>query len=288
MVEFFDPIEQKGISYHLNPRLQKDLDKLNERRKKKDSDVLFVVDGNERVGKSVLTFQMAKYINPNFSLKNVCFSAEEFRYAVQNAKPLDVIVFDEAFVGLSSRQSLSKINKQLISILMQCGQLNLFIFIVLPSIFSLDKYISMWRSKALIHIFKLKNQRRMFTIFNSKNKKDLILNGAKMMTYGSTIKKNRITYKGYFPNIYAINEEKYRAKKLKAFKETEKFEEDSSMAQRNKLLYVLHKELGKNPYELKDLLEDYSFPMSRSRIQIILSKLKKEKEVKDKNEMQKL
>lgn len=286
MVEFYDPIEKEKVFYHLNERLKKTLDGLNERRKKKDQDQLWVIDGAEGSGKSVLTLQLAKYINPNFSLRNVCFSAEEFRDTIQKANKGEVIVFDEAFLGLSSRSALSRLNRMLVSLMMQMRQKNLFVFIVLPSIFLLDKYVSMFRSKVLLHVYVLKNQKRMWVLFNRRLKKDLLLNGAKTMSYATTIRKNRIGFKGNFYNIYSINENEYRKKKLKAFENYDRVEEDDSMIQRNKVIWILNKEFNLNPYKISDLFKKYNFSLSRSSVQAIISKINKELEEKIQNKSQ--
>jgi len=64
------------------------------------------------------------------------------------------IIFDEAFTGLSSRGALSGINKALVGLMMQMRQKNLFVIMVLPTFFMLDKYAAIFRAKALIHVMK--------------------------------------------------------------------------------------------------------------------------------------
>ena len=278
MVEFYDPVEDKLIRYHLNSRLQNNLDKLNERRMKGDRDYVWVIDGAEGSGKSVLAMQLAKYLNPEFSLKDVCFSPEEFRKVIQNAKKGDVVIFDEAFIGLSSRSALSTLNKMLVSLMMQMRQRNLFVFIVLPSIFLLDKYVALFRSKALLHVYILKNQKRMWTAFNTKHKKHLILEGRQTMSYAPIIKKDKLNFKGNFYNTYTINEEAYRKKKLEAFQKAEESEEYNDIVQRNKLVCIFNQEYDLNSYQMADLFKKYEFSLSRSSIQVILQRLKNQKE----------
>ena len=52
----------------------------------------------------------------------------------------EVVIYDEAHRGMASARSLSEINKILKDLMMEMGQRNLFVVIVLPTIFLLDKY----------------------------------------------------------------------------------------------------------------------------------------------------
>ena len=118
----------------------------------------------------------------------------------------------------------------------------------------------------------------MFYIFNRKNKQDLLLNGSKTMSYGKTIKQNKMTFKGYFYNIYAINEEIYRREKLKAFDKSTQEIELKPETQRNQIIWAIHKELKLNPYKIKNLFDEYKIDLSRSQIQKIIFKFRKEEE----------
>ena len=116
MVEFFDPITEKNMSYHIDKKLRTKWDKLRDGKlSKKDEDRCYLVDGRERSGKSVFTLQQAKYIDPSFNLNRVCFTPDDFLLQIRTAKPGQVVVFDEAFRGLSSKGAQSKINKKIIA-----------------------------------------------------------------------------------------------------------------------------------------------------------------------------
>jgi ABC-type antimicrobial peptide transport system ATPase subunit len=153
-------LNENQISYYMDKRIKDRLDnKVIPSLKKNDKDYVIAIDGQEGVGKSYFAFQVGKYVDPSLNLSRVTFNAEEFRQAIFKAKPFQCVIFDEAFTGLSSRASLSGINKILISLMMQMRQKNLFVIIVLPSFFLLDKYVALFRTRVLIHIYENKGKR---------------------------------------------------------------------------------------------------------------------------------
>lgn len=149
-----------------------------------DEDRVYVVDGRERSGKSLFTLQQAYYIDPTIIIpeeakKRIVFTAEDFLKAIRETKSnkdeTKVIIFDEAFRGLSSRTMMSRTNKSIIQALMEMGQKNLVVFIVLPSFFMLDLYPAMLRSNALFHIKRDKRNRKLRSFYiYSYQKKSLL------------------------------------------------------------------------------------------------------------------
>jgi len=107
--------EKQGIDikYYMDARLKKRMDEgVIPDLATKDKDCFIAVDGNEGSGKSTLALQIAKYVDPTFNLNRVVFDAETFKEAIFKAKKGEAIVFDEAFTGLSSRASLSGVNRR--------------------------------------------------------------------------------------------------------------------------------------------------------------------------------
>ena len=224
MAEFYDPVQNITLSYHIDNNLKVKWDKLKDGRlAKTDEDRVYLVDGRERTGKSVFTFQQAKYIDPSFNLSRVCFTPDEFLHAIRTAKKGQVVVFDEAFRGLSSKASQSKVNKKIVQALMEMGQRNLVVFIVLPTFFLLEMYAAVLRSNALFHVYKDKRGDRRFRIYNFNQKSILYQVGKKK---GFSYKIPRVKLRGRFFNKYAIEEAGYRAKKDKSFTQTEQSKEE--------------------------------------------------------------
>lgn len=180
---------------------------------KKDWDMVFLVDGSEGSGKSMLACQCAYFCDKSLALDRIVFTPNEFRKAIIKAKPYRAVVYDEAYTGLSSRATMSLINRTLIKMLAEIRQKNLFVFVVMPTFFDLDKYVALWRSRALLHVYTSKNfQRGFFSFFNSDRKKELYVNGKKYYSYG----KPKANFIGRFCNQYVIDETEYRQKKKKA------------------------------------------------------------------------
>lgn len=177
---------------------------------KKDWDMLFIYDGNEGSGKSVMAMQDAYYCDPTLTLDRVAFTPEEFKKAVLSADKYQAVIYDEAYTGLSSRATMSMINRTLVTMLAEIRQKNLFVFVVCPCFFDVDKYVALWRSRALIHVRTgEKFQRGFFSFYNVDRKKALFVNGKKYYSY-SQPKPNFV---GTFPNFYPLDEEEYRKKK---------------------------------------------------------------------------
>src|SRR3990167_1240677 len=90
----------------------------------KDNDWVWVVDGAEGAGKSVFAQQIAKLVDPTFDTSRMCMTPQEFTTAILKAKKGQAVIFDEAFTGLSSRQSLAEVNRLIVSLMMEMRQKN--------------------------------------------------------------------------------------------------------------------------------------------------------------------
>ena len=215
------------VGYYISKHLMKKWDRISSGQlAEADEDRVYVVDGRERSGKSVFTLQQAYYIDrsiviPEEARKRIVFTAENFLKAVRETqstkKETKVIIFDEAFRGLSSRSMMSRTNKAIIQALMEMGQKNLVVFIVLPSFFMLDLYPAMLRSNALFHIKKDKRnpKLRTFHVFNYTKKSLLYQIGVRKGWQYKVYTK----FKDRFFNKYPTGdkfEELYRQLKVEA------------------------------------------------------------------------
>jgi len=203
----------------------------------KDWDMIFVVDGMEGAAKSTIAQHIGKYLDNSLCLERIVFTPKEFRDAVLKAEKYQCVIYDECFAGLSSRQSMSMVNKALVSLLAQIRQKNLFIIMVLPCFFELDKYAAIWRSRALLHVYTGDNfERGYFSFFNSQRKKDLYMKGKKFYEY--QVPPN---FRGRFTKGYVVDDAAYRQKKLDAmsFDEEESGGFNAYLEQRNSLIKVL-------------------------------------------------
>lgn len=192
----------------------------------KDMDLIILVDGPERAGKSTLAQQCAAYCDPTFNISRICFTPDEFRKAVMAAEPGQAIVYDEAYTGLNSRGTMSVINRALVSLLAEIGQKNLIIFVAMPTFFDLDKYVAIWRSKVLLHVYTGDNfERGYFAAYNDTTKKYLYIEGKKFYEYKGRVKPN---FFGRFPNRYTVDETAYRQKKTDSLSGRAKQQEEAA------------------------------------------------------------
>lgn len=279
VVKIDDPKTGKVIEYFMEPRLKNNLDEtVKGVLAKKDKDCFLVFDGAEGSGKSTLALQVGKYVDPSLDLSRIVFDAESFREAVLKAKKNQCIIFDEAFNGLSSRASLSAMNKVLVGLMMQMRQKNLFVIMVLPTFFLLERYAAIFRSKALIHVYESGGNRGYFRVYNKKLKKLLYLIGKKDYSYNN--KQVRTKFYGRFYGKFALGDEKvedkYRKKKMDALESTSKDPMSSGQIkykeQRDLFIYLLRKYTSMTYQQLEEVIKDYNLNMSFQQIAKICSK----------------
>jgi len=249
--------------YYIDNKLQRSLDRVKKKVTQKDEDYFFAIDGEEGSGKSVLTMQLAKYLDPTFNLSRLVFDAKQFEEAVMKAKKGQSIVFDEAFRGLSSRGALSGVNKILVSLMMEMRQKNLYVFVVMPTFFLLDKYAAIFRSRGLFHVYKNAGRRGYWVFFNKKKKKLLYLKGKPLYSYAFP----RSKFRGRFMEYYTVDEKEYRKKKGLAFKNSRKGQTKASvMLQRNLLLWFINKDMGVSLTQMKLRFKELGWKTGRSTL----------------------
>jgi len=241
---------------------------------KKDHDWVWIVDGSEGSGKSTLAMQLGKVLDPSLDLDRVCMTPREFTKAVIKAKKGQCVIFDEAFTGLSSRSSLTEINKLLVSLMMEMRQKNLCVIIVMPTIFMLDKYVALFRAKGLFHVYLNAGRRGRWIYFNNKKKKLLYLFGKKLFSYA----KPKSSFRGRFQDQYMVNEQAYRNKKNDALiNKSRSTKSETYKAQRDVLFWILFKKFKQNYSRISNLCKEYDFSIDRTTIYDVIKS--KEKEV---------
>ena len=247
---------------------------------KGDQDRVYVVTGREGLGKSTLAMQLAYTVDQNLSLDNIVFTANQLEKRITEAKQFTAIIFDEGFSGLSSKGAISKENKRLVTLLMMMRQRNLFLFIVLPSFFLLEKYVGIFRSTALFNVlvsrknFKL----RYYKVYNYQKKKELYIKGKNLMDYSRP--KIPKSYRFYRKLPPTIDEKAYRLKKLDTFRDTgeEESEESKIIKQRNFLFYILKENYHLSYTEIAKLLENDGIGLNESVIGRIVRDVSKKRQ----------
>jgi len=270
-------------TYHMDNKIKAIWDGLKDGKVAKyDEDRFYVVDGHEGVGKSLFTIQQAAYIDPTVLdddgekiLPRICFSPEEFLEAIRNTRSTKtqtkVVIWDEAFRGMSSKSALSAVNKKIVQALMESRQNNLIVFIVSPSFYLLEFYPAVLRSKALFHVVKEKTSRKRYVrIFNYKKKATLYQIGVRK-GWGYPL---RTKSRARFFNIYPAGDEfeqKYRKKKRESLRSDEKLEKETHRwkKQRNAAVRLLYK-CDKTYKDISELMKSEGISMGITTIHDII------------------
>lgn len=261
----------------VDPIVRDELGKVKKRVLTKDRDYVAVYDGEEGVGKSVLAMQHARELDPNFNIHNVVFTSDDFIKTIKDPKTLkgSCIVLDEAFNAANSRSALTEVNRSMIALATEMRQKNLFVLLVLPSFFDLDKYFALWRCRALFHVYFTPEEDRHYIIFPKDSKKLLYLSGKK--TYNYNYPKSPFPPCKFFDQ-YVIDEIAYRAKKAEAFKKrTVSNQARNWMIQRNTLVKYVIRELGFTFEQINQLLLSRgAMGLSPAQISYIMNEIAKE------------
>jgi len=242
--------------YYIDGYLKSNLDVIKD-KVKQDWDFVLIIDGIERGGKSVCGMQIGKYLDPTLTIDNIAFDPKQFEEKVKASPRYKCIIFDEAFSGMASQNYASKINKSLKKMMVEIGQKNLFIILIIPSFFELQRYQAVHRSIALLSIYTGdKLERGYFKFYSKENKARLYFKGRKEYNY----KVTKSNFYGRFTNTYIINEEEYRNRKLKCMLEASKEAEAFSRykIQRDSLLYCIHKEFGLKSTDISKEMKKYT------------------------------
>ena len=263
------------VDYFIDNIMRNNLDEVRYRVLEKDFDFVTIVDGREGSGKSVLAQQLGAYLDPNFSLDNIVFTSEDFIKKIKDPKVKkgSCILLDEAFNAINSRASMSEVNRSMGAIATEMRQKNLFIIIVLPSYFDLDKQFAIHRASSLVHVYLKDNvERGQYLIFPRSKKLYLYLNGKKTYNYS----KPKSPYPACrFVNHYTVDENEYRLKKAEAFrKRTVSNQARNWLNQRNSFIKYIYKVMNLSQEELGKIPTNYGIvPVGQRHISRILQEI---------------
>ena len=267
MVDISDPVTNTTLSYYIEPRLHTYLhEKVKIDLSRKDKDYVMIIDGYEGSGKSTFAQQIGKYVDPTLDLSRICMTANEFKMAIINARPNQCVIYDEAVTGMTSSDSITRVGKLLKSMMMQMRQKNLFVIIIMPTIFEFGKYAVLGRAKSFFHVYESKGKRGYFAGYNRRDMKKLYLYGKKTYSY-----KVRSRFTGRFYGKYVVNEEEYRKKKADALfliegEDGEGEKGNKYMEFYHKLVIALRKELDLSEVKTAEKLKAYGIQVSAANI----------------------
>ena len=256
MKEKFDWVAEhertEKLPYSIKELLMKILDGFKKAMWERNQSSVIIVDGKSGMGKTTLSFQIANYMTPNFTLDNVHFTPEEFLKGLELATKGDVVIFDEAML-ISSRSALSSINRMVIQAMSMIRSRNIMVIFNVNSIFDLDRNLALSRADLLLHCYgeSLTDRGKYMAFFKGADGMDrikgLYLNGKKYYSY-NTPRSNFFTH---FPSYFVLNNEEYEIKKqkgidkfLKSDKGTVGYREKKNEEALINALYHYHYDLG--------------------------------------------
>ncbi len=148
---------------------------------KRNFDFVLLVDGVEGSGKSTLGLTCAWYLSKGkFGINNICEGSQDAVDKLEKLPDKSVMLIDEGSLLFSSKDAMRKEQKKLISIIQVIRQKNMILIIVAPSFFDLNKYISVDRSRFLLHVYTgARLERGKFTYFGTRKKRMLYALGRK-------------------------------------------------------------------------------------------------------------
>ena len=150
-------IEVPNGKYYMDKTFKKNLD-IGLDSMEDNDDLVIVIDGKERSGKSLLSRQIGKYcadfLGSTFSDKNIFFELNEYVDFSIESPNYTICILDEARNVLNKKAAMSKGNKKFTNYISECAKKRQVHIILLPAYHDLDKYITLWRNKFVIHVHK--------------------------------------------------------------------------------------------------------------------------------------
>ena len=152
-------------------------DNLNQFRQKK-WDVIGLVTGEEGNGKTFYGVQRCLYMDHEFNIERIVFNEEQFLKIITEVPNNSAIMWDES--DALGEHWASTIISTLKKVFKRIRKKNLFILLVTPTLFDLNKYFVIHRVRFMVDIRRVGLQRGFFSFYNKDGLRKLILEGKKM------------------------------------------------------------------------------------------------------------
>src|SRR3990167_8140281 len=235
-------VNLSGREFYMNETMKPNLDFIQKKLLGHNNMSVIIVDGRIGTGKSTVTAQYAYYLsNGTFNNDFENFNTEQFNEVLRNSGKGDAVVLDEAFDVLNKRRTQTTSNMLILSLLQQMRIKHVFIFIVLPSVFDLDKNLVLNLADMLIHCYrKPYGARGQYKCYSQKQLKRLWINGRNTYSYSS--KYAEPNFIGNFTSFFPFDYNEYERKKLESIRKmivTEKAD-SKYLVQRNKYIKYLY------------------------------------------------
>ena len=244
--------------FYMNEFLKHNFDNYLIKGVKKKWDGVGVITGMEGSGKSTASFGYAKYVDSTFpgellpgettlrECTRIVFSTNELIKCIDDSKPGQAIVFDEAVMGFLAGDAGTEIQKTLIKKMVTIRKKRLYIFIVIPSIFLLRKYMAIFRARYLIHFYSPDGiSRGRFKFYSYDTKRKLYIKGLKEFDQDcvkADFIGNAVDLEGFFFDVDTYEKKKDEAiKKITEAPQKKKEKKTVSDFYKNGIAYTFFK-----------------------------------------------
>ena len=227
-------------------------------RNKQDN--IFIVDGDEGIGKTTLSATCAKFCAVHAKRKldhTRMFFEPEDMMKMAAATEDQIFIWDEAAIGALSTEWWKKAQTRLVKFLMVSRKKRHIYFFNIPKIFRLNEYLAVDRSIGLIHVYAREHTKLGWFTYYTKDAKERLFEEYKR---GKKRKyKAFSTMHGAFSNDFAkiIDEERYDVMKDTAIDNILKDDDDKRGKSRKWLekLQELKYRITQLPYPRKEISE---------------------------------
>ena len=250
-------ITYNNKNFHMGDLLYRELRKMKDSVINSNDMGLLLIDGRPGSGKSTLGAQVAYFLTGgNFSLDGEAFTQKQTSDIMRNMKKGEACVIDESFDVINKRTSRSASNMMMLRDLQQMRSKQVFIIILLPSFYDLDKNVSLWLASALIHCYRSPEplgKRGQYQVYDINGIRNLWLYGRQSYSYNKKIAVPN--FRSRFTKYFPLDMNEYEAKKQKSLGDEEAKKKESSkyILQRNKLIFEL-RNLGKSVIEISNMI----------------------------------
>lgn len=204
--------EINGKEYYFDGYLLQNMLLIKQAVEKKWDGVLYI-GGYEGDGKSEFAGQLALLVDPTYCLDRCVFNAEQFEEAVENAEPYQAIVYDEAQDVFESTNR-DKTAQEIKSLMTRIRKKQLYLIIVAPDFWRINKYMFIHRSRAFIRVYSTGLERGYFEYYNREKKHRLKIEGQRYEKL--CVAPN---FRGRYTHWFPLDQEAYEEKKDKATSE---------------------------------------------------------------------
>lgn len=173
-------------------------------------DGLFYVGGYEGDGKSEFAGQLAYYFDHSYNLDRCVFTPGQFIEAVNNAERGQAIVYDEAQDVFESTNK-DKSAREIKSLMTRIRKKQLYIIIVAPDFWRINKYLFIHRARAFIRVYSNGLERGFFEYYNREKKHELKIRGQRFEQL--CVPPN---FRGRYTHWFPLDQESYEEKKDEA------------------------------------------------------------------------